>query len=77
MQTQRDFHKINEVIAEINKCRGKFQVCLFWIGSTQTEEYDEGDSSLFYHQSDILQPNNGEALTEDCDRGEDEVCIDR
>lgn len=53
----------------------KLQPCLFWVGSTQ--EYDEGDSSLFYQQSDILQPNNGEALPEDCDRREDEICYDR
>lgn len=55
----------------------KFQPCLFWVGSTQTQDYEEGDSSLFYQQSDILQPNNGEALPEDCDRREDEVCKDR
>lgn len=55
----------------------KLQPCLFWVGSTQTQEDDEGDSSLFYQQSDILQANNGEALPEDCDRREDEVCSDR
>lgn len=74
--TQRDFHKLNEVIVEINKFSVKLQLCLFWVGSTQTEEYDEGDSSLFY-QSDILPPNSGEALTEDCDGRDDEVCNDR
>lgn len=77
MQTQRAFHKINEVIAERNRFSVKLQPCLFCVGSTQTEEYDEGDNSLFYQQSDILQPNNGQALTEDCDRREAEVCKDR
>lgn len=65
------------MIAEINEFSVKFQPCLLWVGSTQTEEYDEGDSSLFYQQSDILQPNNCEVLMEDCDRGEDEDCSDR
>lgn len=77
MQTQRVFHKIKEVIAEINKLSVKLQLGLFWVGSTQTEGYDEEDSSLFYQQRDILQPNDGDALTEDCDRREDEVCNDR
>lgn len=55
----------------------KFQLGLFWAGSAQTGGYDEEDSSLFYQQRDILQPNDGEALTEDCDRSEDDVCNDR
>lgn len=55
----------------------KLQPYVFCVGDAQLEEYDDEDSQLYYQQSDVLHPNNGEAFTDDGDNGEEEVDGDR